>query len=205
MNTYLTIDKETSEEIVEKKSRFIAYVKNIETEEEAIDFIKTIKSQNHDARHNVFAYILKDGNKKYSDDGEPQGTAGIPILDMLQKENLVDIVVVVTRYFGGILLGTGGLVRAYSQSAKNAIQKSGICEMEKCFVCSLKCTYTQYGKIPSIISSNKAFIDNTDFSDFVNVDFHIPVMNFNKFSDDITEFSSGNIEIDRKSEKFYKK
>lgn len=205
MNTYLTIDKETSEEIVEKKSRFIAYVKNIETEEEAIDFIKTIKSQNHDARHNVFAYILKDGNKKYSDDGEPQGTAGIPILDMLQKENLVDIVVVVTRYFGGILLGTGGLVRAYSQSAKNAIQKSGICEMEKCFVCSLKCTYTQYGKIPSIISSNKAFIDNTDFSDFVNVDFYIPVMNFNKFSDDITEFSSGNIEIDRKSEKFYKK
>ena len=121
MQEYTTILDRAEDEFVERKSRFIGAIAPVETEEEALDFIAQIKHQHRDATHNTYAYVLKNGVKRYSDDGEPQGTAGVPMLDCLEKEGLVDVAVVVTRYFGGILLGAGGLVRAYSHGAKIAV------------------------------------------------------------------------------------
>ena len=113
MESYRTVKQETSAEFIEKRSKFIGYIKPVQTEEEAIAFIQSIKSKHWDATHNVYAYSLREGQtRRYSDDGEPQGTAGIPTLDVLQKADITDAVVVVTRYFGGILLGGGGLVIA---------------------------------------------------------------------------------------------
>ena len=121
--SYKTVQQEASDEFVEKRSRFIGYCKPVTTEEEALEFINRIKSKHWDARHNVYAYCLREGQiKRYSDDGEPQGTAGMPVLDVLLKSELTDLVVVVTRYFGGILLGTGGLVRAYSDATQKGIE-----------------------------------------------------------------------------------
>jgi len=122
MNEYRTIKYEADDSFVERRSRFIGYAKPVTTNEEAVAFINEIKAKHWDATHNVYAYVLRDGQiRRYSDDGEPQGTAGIPVLDVLLKENLTDLVVVVTRYFGGVLLGAGGLVRAYSHGAKIAV------------------------------------------------------------------------------------
>ena len=122
MQEYTTILGPAQDEFVERKSRFIGYIAPVETEEEAMAFIAQIKQQNRDATHNTYAYILKNGVKRYSDDGEPQGTAGVPMLDCIEKEGLVDVAVAVTRYFGGILLGTGGLVKAYQDSVKLALE-----------------------------------------------------------------------------------
>ena len=116
---YTTLAREAEAEIMEKRSRFIATVKPVETEAEALAFLEGLRKTYWDATHNVYAYILEENNiMRYSDDGEPSGTAGLPVLDMLKKEGLTNLIVVVTRYFGGILLGTGGLVHAYSKSAK---------------------------------------------------------------------------------------
>ncbi|MBQ1830507.1 MAG: YigZ family protein, partial [Ruminococcus sp.] len=124
---YKTVAREASDEFVEKRSRFIGYVKPVKTEEEAVAFINQKRSEHWDARHNVYAYSLREGNiKRYSDDGEPSGTAGMPVLDVIVKNEIYDVCVVVTRYFGGVLLGTGGLVRAYSQGSKIALESGGI-------------------------------------------------------------------------------
>jgi len=116
---YKTVSKEGTAEIVEKKSRFIASVKPVSTEEEALEFVSQVKAKYRDARHNVYAYVVTENNiSRFTDDGEPSGTAGAPVLDVILKEGLTDVAIVVTRYFGGTLLGTGGLVRAYGKSAK---------------------------------------------------------------------------------------
>ena len=142
---YRTILNEASDEFIERKSRFIGYIKPVTTQEDAVSFINEIKSKHWDATHNVYAYILRDGQiRRYSDDGEPQGTAGIPVLDVLQKEGLTDCVVVVTRYFGGILLGGGGLVRAYSHAAKLAVDAAGVIKMSMCVRAECECDYGYY-------------------------------------------------------------
>ena len=131
MNTYKTVRGFAFDELVEKRSRFIGYCKPVKTQDEAIAFINEIKSKHWDARHNVYAYVIRDeGISRYSDDNEPQGTAGIPVLDSIRKRGITDCVVVVTRYFGGVLLGAGGLVRAYSAAAKLGIDAAGEMEME---------------------------------------------------------------------------
>ena len=130
MSDYLTLRKESSDEFIEKRSRFIGYAKPVTTQEEAMDFINAIRAKHWDATHNVYAYVLRDGqSRRYSDDGEPSGTAGVPVLDVLLKENITDCVVVATRYFGGVLLGAGGLVRAYSHTSKIAVEAAGIMKM----------------------------------------------------------------------------
>ena len=117
MAEYKTVRKNAQDQFVEKRSRFIGYACPVQTEQEALDFITSKKSEHWDASHNVYAYILRDGTMRFSDDGEPQGTAGMPVLDVLRKSGVTDVVTVATRYFGGILLGGGGLVRAYSHTA----------------------------------------------------------------------------------------
>ena len=196
METYKTISKQDKAELVEKKSRFIAYVKPVQTEEAAIEFIEEIKTKHWDARHNVYAYVIKDGNiSRYSDDGEPHGTAGVPVLNILKNLDIVNSAVVVTRYFGGILLGTGGLVRAYSRSAQMAVNKAGISEMVMCFNCSLSCTYERYGKILNLISEVGGEVEVTDFSDQVNLKFHIAEDQLMGLEKKVSEATSGQVKV----------
>lgn len=172
---YLTIGKEAGDEFVERKSRFMGFIKPVTTEEEALAFIREKQKKYWDATHNVYAYVLDGGNLcRFSDDGEPQGTAGIPVLDVLRKEGLVDCVVVVTRYFGGILLGAGGLVRAYSHGAKIAVDAGGVVEMRKCLLGEIVCDYAQYGMIPAILADHGATLTDTQFGEAVTVCFSIP-------------------------------
>ncbi len=172
---YLTIGKEAMDEFVERKSRFMGFIKPVTTEEEAQAFIREKQKKYWDATHNVYAYVLEGGNLcRFSDDGEPQGTAGIPVLDVLRKEGLTDCVVVVTRYFGGILLGAGGLVRAYSHGAKIAVDAGGVVEMRLCLHGEVTCDYSQYGWIPAFLAEEGASVTDTEFGEAVTVHFSIP-------------------------------
>ena len=148
-------------EIVEKKSRFICNMMHVESEQQALDFIKEIKKKYYDARHNVYAYIIGDGSiKKCSDDGEPSKTAGIPILQMLEGEGITDVVCVVTRYFGGTLLGTGGLVRAYTLSAKTGLKQSGVKKLHNADLFMITLPYSALGSMEYICTVHNAAIED---------------------------------------------
>lgn len=167
---YKTVCGNAKGGFVEKKSRFIGYIASAKTEDEALSFINKIKKENYNATHNVSAYILREsGIKRYSDDGEPQGTAGIPVLDVLEKEGIVDAVIVVTRYFGGILLGAGGLVRAYSKGAKTAIDAGEIVVMQSCDVYSVEMDYSFYGIALKIVEKFECKILSSDFAESVEL------------------------------------
>ena len=192
MQEYLTVAKETEDEFTVKHSRFIGYIKPVTTQEEAVEFINSKKSKHWDATHNVYAYILRDGQiRRYSDDGEPQGTAGIPVLDVLQKEGLTDCVVVVTRYFGGILLGGGGLVRAYSHAAKLAVDASGVIKMSMCVRAECECDYGYYGRLASLIPECGGTIENSDFTESVKVTFTMPQNLYGSFCAKLVDSSLG--------------
>ena len=171
MEKFKTIlEKNTTAEIIEKKSRFIANLFYVETPQEAEDKIKQIKKKYYDAKHNCFAYITLNGNeiqKKCSDDGEPSGTAGAPMLEILEKQSVYNVVVIVTRYFGGILLGTGGLVRAYSDSLKEAIKKSTLVEQEPGYEAEIKLPYADFEKFKYYCNKNNINIINSEYSDFI--------------------------------------
>lgn len=192
MKEYRTIKFEANDSFVERRSRFIGYAKPVTTNEEAVEFINEIKAKHWDATHNVYAYVLRDGQiRRYSDDGEPQGTAGIPVLDVLLKENLTDLVVVVTRYFGGVLLGAGGLVRAYSHGAKIAVVASKMITMTLCSVVKVKSDYTFYGKLNSLIPENDGIIENTEFTDCVEVTFIMATDKVDAFNKKLIDVSNG--------------
>lgn len=204
MQTYNTVKGYDQDEFVEKRSRFIGYIKHVETEKEATDFIAEIRAKHWDATHNVYAYVLRENQTmRYSDDNEPQGTAGIPVLDVLKKSDVTDVVVVVTRYFGGVLLGGGGLVRAYSHSASIALKKIGVVTMQMCSLCSLTCTYTQYGKIPATIAQFEGVVDDSEFTDFVTVKFHLPCDNLAILNTALSELTCGSVEAEEHSKSFF--
>mgnify|MGYP004518708463 FL=1 len=171
MEKFKTIlEKNTTAEIIEKKSRFIANLFYVETPQEAEEKIKQVKKKYYDAKHNCFAYITLNGNeiqKKCSDDGEPSGTAGAPMLEILEKQSIYNVVVIVTRYFGGILLGTGGLVRAYSDSLKEAIKKSTLVEQEPGYEAEIKLPYADFEKFKYYCNKNNINIINSEYSDFI--------------------------------------
>lgn len=174
MQEYKTVEKEASDFFIEKKSKFIGYAKPVKIQEEAVEFISEIKSKHWDATHNVYAYVLRENNiQRYSDDGEPSGTAGVPVLDVMLKESLVDVCVVATRYFGGTLLGAGGLVRAYSHTSKIALEAAGIITMAQCSVMSAEVDYSFYDRLNILLSDFSAVILNTSFSDKVCVEFSV--------------------------------
>lgn len=201
---YITIASEASPEFVEKRSRFIGYIKPVTTEKQALDFINSIRAKHWDATHNVYAYVLREQNTcRYSDDNEPQGTAGMPVLDVIRKSGITDVCVVVTRYFGGILLGGGGLVRAYSHSASLAVETAGLIEMCVCSMCLLECTYNQYGKLSSLIPENGGVIDDTQFSDKVTLSFHLPVGELQKLRKLVTDATSGTVSIDSEETRYF--
>jgi len=189
---YVTLRHEASAEFEEKRSVFIGYAKPVKTEAEAMEFVKKIRGKHGDARHNVFAYTLGGGvTARYSDDGEPQGTAGIPVLDVLRKSGVDDACIVVTRYFGGILLGAGGLVRAYSAAAKMALDAAEIATFEPYTEFSLTCTYPEYQKISAELPRFSAIIDDTDYADNVTVKFAIKSDRNQQLTDRICEMTAG--------------
>lgn len=195
--SFKTVKKFASAAFTEKKSEFIGSVMPVKTNEEAVAFINKIKSENRKARHNVYAYILRDSNiTRYSDDGEPQGTGGMPVLEVLQKEGLCDICVVVTRYFGGILLGTGGLTRAYSKGCKIALDAAQIMEMHPAKTITVRVNYSLYGKISSLIPSFEAKVLSNDFSDDVCIRLMVKSENAAKLTEKITDESFGMSEIE---------
>lgn len=156
LEQYKTVIKQGQAEIVEKKSRFIATIRPVKTEQQAREFIEEMKKKYWDATHNVFAYQIGERNEiqRFSDDGEPQGTAGMPVLDVLQREDIKNTAIVVTRYFGGILLGTGGLVRAYGKSAKEGLLSAGICNVVLYKKFCVTISYTDSGKVQYEILQN---------------------------------------------------
>ena len=201
--SYITVEKNARAEFTEKRSQFIGSVKPVKTEQEAIAFINEIRSEFPDARHNVYAYLLREGAKtRYSDDKEPQGTAGKPILDMLVKSGVDDVCVVVTRYFGGTLLGTGGLVHAYSLGAKMAVEAAGIVQFENYVVFKVTASYSDYQKISFELERCDAIIDSTDYADNVTVQFAVKEALADSISKKMTEISSGKNEAIRLAERF---
>ena len=166
MEKYVTVLGEAVAEYTEKRSKFIATVRHCETEEEALEFLDEMRTKYWDARHNVFAYSIK-GQGRFSDDGEPHGTAGKPVFDVINGEGVTDLAVVVTRYFGGVLLGTGGLVRAYSKSAKDALENAKKAEMIPCMVFETVCEYTDHGKLLNLIEAQGGIIEQSNFTDKV--------------------------------------
>lgn len=187
-SVYITVDKQSASEIVEKKSRFICNIKHIDSEDEALEFIKQMKKKYYDARHNVYAYIIGDGTvKKCSDDGEPSKTAGLPIMQMFEGEGVTDVVCVVTRYFGGTLLGTGGLIRAYTLSAKTGLETSGLRTMELSDVYFITVPYSQLATLEYIMKNYSAAADDKVFSEAVTVRVHIAADASAAFAAEIAE------------------
>lgn len=202
--SYKTIEKQASDEFTEQRSRFIGYAKPVTTEAQALAFIEEKKKQHWDAKHNVYAYVLREGGiQRYSDDGEPHGTAGVPTLDVLIKSGLTDVVVVVTRYFGGILLGAGGLVRAYTRGAKIAVEAGGIITMKSCNICELICSYNQYGKLSGLIPSCGGTADDTQFGENVSICFHIAPEDMGNFSKQLADATGGTVEAEVIGEDFF--
>lgn len=191
---YKTIRHEGVDEFIEKKSRFIGYISPVKTEQEAQEFISKIKSKHWDATHNVYAYILRENSiRRYSDDGEPQGTAGVPVLDVLQKEEIFDACVVVTRYFGGTMLGAGGLVRAYSKGAKIAVLAGEICNIMQCDEITIDCDYGRYGLVSKIIPKYKIKIKNSEFLENVKLSLIVALSDSEKFITEIVDATAGDI------------
>ncbi|HEX3016838.1 MAG TPA: YigZ family protein [Caproicibacter sp.] len=205
MEEYQTTENEANAEFTERRSRFIGYAKPVKSEEEAMEFIRSIRALHREATHNVYAYVLRAGQaRRYSDDGEPQGTAGVPVLDVLLKSGVTDTAVVVTRYFGGILLGAGGLVRAYSHGASIALEAAGIITMGACYQAKLKCDYSRYGKVAPLISEHGGTVDDAAFTDEVSVAFHIPCDSMQKFQTALADSTCGDCAAEIGTKNYYK-
>lgn len=200
---YYTISKPENASFIEKRSEFIGYIAPVKTNDEAVDFVNSIKAMHRKAKHNVYAYILRNDNiSRYSDDGEPQGTAGVPVLDVLQKRGLTDVCVVVTRYFGGILLGGGGLVRAYSHAASLACDAAHIMNMCLCRRLKIKTDYGMYGKISYILPNYDTITVNSDFGTEVTIEILVLSEKKNALLKDITEITNGSVDVDELEELF---
>ena len=193
---YRTIAAPVSASFVEKKSEFIAHLFPVRTQEDAIETIEEVRRQHRRARHNVYAYLLREGNaSRYSDDGEPQGTAGMPILEVLQKNELTDICCVVTRYFGGVLLGANGLVRAYSHSTALAIEAARIKHMLPCYPVSIQMDYALYGKIAYHLPQEDILQLDTIFEDQVEVKLLVRDSLWDNLKQELIDLTSGQVEI----------
>lgn len=194
MDEYLVPTRYGQDEFVEKKSRFIGRIWPVDTEEDAISRIQEMKKQHYDATHNCWAYIIRDGAVRFSDDGEPGGTAGMPMLQVLQREGLYNVVCVVTRYFGGILLGAGGLVRAYTKGAKIAVDAAGKSWKRVWTVVYLPCPYPFYERIRLEVSGFGGIIRQTEFGAEVELELLFPENQAQPFLDRVTDLTSGTVE-----------
>ena len=200
---WTTVKEAAVASFIERKSEFIGSITPVKTEEEAISFVNSVKKQYADAKHNVYAYLLRENNvTRFSDDGEPHGTAGLPVLDVLRKEGVTDVAVVVTRYFGGILLGTGGLVRAYSQAAKMALDAAGKSTMEKLLVFSLRVNYSDLQKIEPILENYTMIRLDTAYADDVRLSAAMREGEYPALEKALTERTNGRAILKLEGEQF---
>ena len=194
MDEYLVPTQFGEDEFVEKKSRFIGRAWPVETEEEALEKIQQMKKQHYDATHNCWAYVIRDGAMRFSDDGEPGGTAGNPMMQVLQREQLYNVVCVVTRYFGGVLLGAGGLVRAYTKGAKIAIDAAGKSMKRVWTVLYLPCPYSFYDRVKLEIAAFEGVIRDTQFTAEVELEVLMAEGKTPAFLDKLTDMTAGTVE-----------
>lgn len=195
MESYIVPFQEAETEMIEKRSRFIGHIWRVESEEEARAHIEAAKKKHYDARHNCWCYILREGNVlRYSDDGEPQGTAGQPMLNVFQREEVTNVCCVVTRYFGGILLGAGGLTRAYGGTAKLALNESGISRMRLWASLAVPCSYSMYERMRLTVEHCGGIVTDTDFGTDVVLTVTLPAEDVDDFSAKVTELTAGSVE-----------
>lgn len=203
--SYVTIRNFGEDRFIEKKSEFIGYAKRCESEEEAKAFVQEIKDMHKQATHNCWAYTIgeKMNIQRYSDDGEPQGTAGIPILEVLKKSNVTDCAILVTRYYGGILLGAGGLTRAYTKGASIALKSGGVVEKVKGLNLIIKLDYDLLGKVQYTCIQNNWYIENTEYTDKVVVNILVESDKALEIENEMTKISNGKIIMERTQEGIY--
>ncbi|WP_138419488.1 YigZ family protein [Aquibacillus sediminis] len=197
LNQYYTVKLEGSDEQTIQKSRFIGYVKRVETEEQAQAFIQVIKKKHHDATHNCSAYMIgeHDQIQKANDDGEPSGTAGVPILDVLKKKGLKDTAVVITRYFGGIKLGAGGLIRAYSSTTSLAINTTGVVKRQLMKEMIVSADYTLLGKLENALRNSHYLLENINYLDHVELQVYVENEEQQAFRDWMIDFTSDQVTV----------
>lgn len=203
MNRYLIPAGNGESEYVEKRSSFLGHVRHIETEDEAREFIASVKKEHHDARHNCWCYIIRGGAERYSDDGEPQGTAGIPMLEVFRREGISDVVCVVTRYFGGVLLGAGGLLRAYTKAAKDSLDDAGIAEIRTWQGAEIRCPYSSMEKFKLETASFGGTVEQIDYGADVVLSVLIPEENYLPFADRIFDISAGSVKAEKTAQKLF--
>ena len=200
---YKTIRGFGTDEFVERKSRFIGSIQPVSTEEEAVAFIQSVKERHREANHNVYAYVLREGQiRRYSDDGEPQGTGGVPVLEVLLKEGLVDCCVVVTRYFGGVLLGTGGLLRAYTRSAKDALEAAGVAVVRQWVQTAVECPYNFLERVKGEIAAAQGILGEIAYGAQVRIPALLPVEHWEAYAARITELTGGKVAAEHLGETF---
>ena len=200
---YKTVKSSGEALIVEKKSKFISTVRPVTSDEEAQSFLAEMRSKYSDATHNVYAYVIDENNIfRYSDDGEPGGTAGMPVLDTIRKEGLVDVAVVVTRYFGGTLLGTGGLVHAYGAACREGLLAAGIITRVLCDIVSVKVDYTLVGKMQYMIQEDGYILEDTVYDNEVTFRVCLKKEQIEKFVADCTELTCGRAIIKKEEQKY---
>ncbi|NLW25121.1 MAG: YigZ family protein [Clostridia bacterium] len=204
MIEYKTLAKAGSDEIIIEKSRFIGYCAPVSSEEEALEFIEKIKKKHYDATHNVFAYVvgLDNNIQRYNDDGEPSGTAGVPILEVIKKEDLRNVVIVVTRYFGGIKLGTGGLIRAYTKGAKIALDAGIIIKKKLHKIFELEIAYTLLGKVENELNQHGYTIKEIIYDELVHIFIYVPIDEGERFIKHITQWTNARFKIAEKDTQY---
>lgn len=204
MSSYKTVKNECVFELTEKRSRFIATLIHVESEEEAAQHISAFRGRYWDARHNVYAYSLAEGNlKRFSDDGEPHGTAGKPVLDVIEGAGLKNVLLIVTRYFGGVLLGTGGLVRAYSGAAQGVVAAADIKTMTLCREIEIECDYSLFDSLENTLKGIDGGVLGTQFSNNVCTNIYINDATADAFCERIIDQFCGKVTIKTKNQKFY--
>ena len=202
MDSYRIPTGNGASEYVEKRSRFLGLVQPVSSEDEARAVIAACKKQYHDARHNCWCYLIGENIVRYSDDGEPQGTAGQPMLNVFQREGVTNVVCVVTRYFGGILLGAGGLTRAYSKGARDALCAAGYAVMGQWAVVSIPCTYAMLERVKLEVAAQDGTVDDTEYGADIRLTVSLPAERVNALQERLTELSAGSIAVTVDSEEF---
>lgn len=202
MTEYYLPTRYGTAEFVEKKSRFIGEIWPVSTEEEARQRVADVKKKYHDARHSCWCFLLRDGTIRYSDDGEPQGTAGQPLLEVFSRAGITDCVCVVTRYFGGVLLGTGGLVRAYTRSAKDALDAAGVTVERLWDRLLVPCSYGQFEKVRQETQRHGGVIEDTDYGADIMLTVLTPEGSTQAYLEGLTELSAGTIEGEKLEQVF---
>ncbi len=203
MQSYITVKKSSIFEYEDRKSVFIGMAMPVSTEADALVFIESVKKKYPDARHHVYAYVLRENSTmRFTDDREPQGTAGMPVLDVIRKNGCTDVAVVVTRYFGGTLLGTGGLVRAYTSAAIGALENAEIIRYDIYSSAEFEVSYSDYGKIATFLTEVGFRISDTVFEENVKISGSVLKSNLDVLNEKMTEITSGRARITVLGEKF---